>query len=57
MKKREKIGAYLGLRNAQASIITTILLIVLVLVAIIIVWNVVRPLVENSVSESGICGF
>ena len=35
-------------KRAQANIITTILLIVLVLVSIVIVWNVVKALIERS---------
>ena len=33
--------------KAQAQIITVVLIILLVLVAIIIVWNVVKPMIEG----------
>ena len=40
-----------GSLKAQASVLTTVLIILLALAAVVILWNVVRPLVQNSTSQ------
>ena len=44
-------------KRAQAQIITVVLIILLVLVAIIIVWNVVKPMIEESSEGIGTSAF
>jgi len=41
------------MKKGQAQIITTVLIILLVIVAVIIVWNVVKPMIEESSENIG----
>jgi len=37
--------------NAQANIISTVLIILIVIIAVVIVWNVIYPLITQSTSN------